>query len=75
VPGNHANLLVRFALDVLYARVQVANAGPMRLRPSDWMSFDCRTRVLFVRAAFIVFAFKLSVFRMLAAAGLALGRF
>ncbi|MGQ3179685.1 MAG: chromate transporter, partial [Blastomonas fulva] len=78
VVGVIANLSVWFALHVLFARVTIADVGPMQLNLPDWVSFDWRAGVLSVLAAVILFALKWSIFRMLAVlavAGLALGSF
>lgn len=76
VVGVIANLSVWFALHALFARVTIANVGPMQLNLPDWATFDWRAGVLSVLAAVILFALKWSIFRMLAVlavAGLALG--
>jgi len=76
VVGVIANLSVWFALHVLFARVTIADVGPMQLNLPDWATFDWRAGVLSVLAAVILFALKWSIFRMLAVlavAGLALG--
>jgi chromate transporter len=75
IVGVIANLSVWFALHVLFARVTVADMGPMRLNLPDWATFDWRAGVLSALAAVILFALKWSIFRMLAVlagAGLAL---
>lgn len=76
VVGVIANLSVWFALHVLFARVTIADVGPMQLNLPDCATFDWRAGVLSVLAAVILFALKWSIFRMLAVlavAGLALG--
>jgi len=76
VVGVIANLSVWFALHVLFARVTIADVGPMQLNLPDRATFDWRAGVLSVLAAVILFALKWSIFRMLAVlavAGLALG--
>jgi chromate transporter len=76
VVGVIANLSLWFALHVLFARVTIAEFGPMRLNVPDWVSFDWRAGVLSALAAVILFALKWSIFRMLAflaVTGLVLG--
>jgi len=76
VVGVIANLSVWFALHVLFARVTSTAIGPLRIQWPDLASLDWRAAVLSVAAAFILFALKWSIFRMLAVlavAGLALG--
>lgn len=76
VVGVIANLSVWFALHVLFARVGIVELGPIRLSLPDWLSFDWRAGMLSLLAAFILFALKWGVLRMLAIlalAGLALG--
>jgi len=76
VVGVIANLSVWFALHVLFARVAIAQIGPMQVNLPDWATFDWRAGLLSVLAALILFMLKWSIFRMLAVlamAGLALG--
>lgn len=76
VVGVIANLSVWFALHVLFARVTIADIGPMQLNLPEWATFDWRAGVLSVLAAVILFGLKWSILRMLAilaAAGLVLG--
>lgn len=76
IVGVIANLSVWFALHVLFARVIVAEVGPMRLHLPDWATIDWRAVTLSVLAAMLVFGLNWGIFRMLAVlamAGLVLG--
>ena len=46
VVGVIANLALWFALHVLFARVDVVEAGPLRLQSPDWTSFDWRAGLI-----------------------------
>ena len=76
VVGVIANLALWFALHVLFGRVEVAEAGPLRLQWPDWTSFDWRAALIAAAALALVFAFKRGIATTLAAAaamGLVLG--
>jgi chromate transporter len=76
VVGVIANLALWFALHVLFARVAVVEAGPVRLQAPDWASFDWRAGLIWVVALVLVFALKRGIITTLAvtaAMGLALG--
>jgi chromate transporter len=75
VVGVIANLTLWFALHVLFTRINESAAGPFKLMIPNWASLDWKAALLTVLAMILLFAFKLSIFRMLgamAAAGLAL---
>lgn len=77
VVGVIGNLSVWFALHVLFARVDVRMAGPLRLHIPDWSSFSWQAAVLSVLAAVLIFRFKWNVIKVLAlvgAGGLVLGQ-
>ena len=76
VVGVIANLALWFALHVLFARVAVIEAGPLRPQAPEWTSFDWRAGVISVVALALVFALKRGIVATLAvcaAMGLALG--
>lgn len=76
IVGVIANLSVWFALQVLFAKVDSATFGLVRVSAPDWITLDWRAGILSVLAFTLLFGFKWSVFRMLAilaVAGLALG--
>ena len=68
VVGVIANLALWFALIVLFGRVEVAEAGPLRLQWPDWTSFDWRAALIAAAALALVFAFKRGIATTLAAA-------
>lgn len=68
VVGVIANLTVWFALHVLFARVEEARFGVLRLYRPDWTSFDWRAAVLSVACCILVFGLKWPVVRVLVAA-------
>ena len=76
VVGVIANLALWFALHVLFARVAVVEAGPLRLQSPELASFDWRAGVISVVALVLIFALKRGIITTLgvaAAMGLALG--
>ena len=76
VVGVIANLALWFALHVLFARVTMAEAGPLRLQVPEWASFDWRAAAVATVALVLIFALKRGVIATLAvtaALGLALG--
>jgi chromate transporter len=76
VVGVIANLSLWFAVQVLFARVGIFSAGPIRTLAPDWGSFDWRAGLLAAAAAVLLFRFKLGVVKLLAisaAGGLVLG--
>jgi chromate transporter len=76
VVGVIANLALWFALHVLFARVAVVEAGPLRLQVPDWTSFDWRAGAISVVALVLIFALKrgiLTTLAVTAALGLMLG--
>ena len=76
VVGVIANLALWFALHVLFARVDVVEAGPLRLQSPDWTSFDWRAGLISAVAVVLVFALKRGIVTTLAvcaAMGLVLG--
>ena len=76
VVGVIANHALWCALHVLFGRVEVAEAGPLRLQWPDWTSFDWRAALIAAAALALVFAFKRGIATTLAAAaamGLVLG--
>jgi len=76
VVGVIANLALWFALHVLFARVAVVEAGPLRLQSPEWASFDWRAAVIAAVALVLIFRLKWSIIATLgvtAALGLMLG--
>jgi chromate transporter len=76
VVGVIANLALWFALHVLFARVAVAEAGPMRLQVPELASFDWRAALISMVALVLIFRAKWGIIRTLgvtAAMGLVLG--
>jgi chromate transporter len=76
VVGVIGNLTLWFALHVLFARVTVRAAGPLRLQVPDMASFDWRAALLAAIAALLIFRLRWGVIRVLglvALGGLALG--
>jgi chromate transporter len=76
VVGVIANLALWFALHVLFARVAVVEAGPLRLQVPEWMTFDWRAGAISVVALALVFALRRGIITTLAVTaglGLALG--
>jgi chromate transporter len=76
VVGVIANLALWFALHVLFARVTVLEAGPVRLQWPELASFDWRAAVISVVALVLIFGLKRGIITTLgvtAAMGLALG--
>jgi chromate transporter len=76
VVGVIANLALWFALHVLFARVGIIEAGPLRLQVPEWASFDWRAGVISVVALVLIFALKrgiLTTLAVCAAMGLVLG--
>jgi chromate transporter len=72
VVGVIANLALWFALHVLFARVSVAEAGPL----PDWTAFDWRAALISAAALVLIFALRRGIITTLAvtaAMGLALG--
>jgi chromate transporter len=65
VVGVIANLALWFALHVLFARVAVVAAGPVRLQVPDLSSFDWRAGAISIIAIVSIFALKWSVPRTL----------
>ena len=75
VVGVIANLSVWFAVHVLFARVGIFAAGPVRVIAPDWTSFDWRAALLAALAAVLLLRFRIGVLKLLAlaaAGGLAL---
>ena len=76
VVGVIANLALWFSLHVLFARVAVVEAGPLRLQLPDWTSFDWRAGVISAVALVLIFVLKRGIITTLGAAaalGLVLG--
>jgi len=76
VVGVIANLALWFALHVLFAVVDVVEAGPVRLQVPELASFDWRAALIAVVALVLIFRVKWGIIRTLAvtaAMGLALG--
>jgi chromate transporter len=76
VVGVIANLALWFALHVLFARVAVVAAGPLRLQVPEWATFDWRAGAISVMALVLIFALKRGIVTTLgvtAALGLVLG--
>jgi chromate transporter len=76
VVGVIANLTVWFALHVLFTKVSVVEAGPVRLSFPAWQSFDIAAALIAALSIWLLFARKWSVIRLLgvaAAAGLVAG--
>jgi chromate transporter len=61
VVGVIANLALWFALHVLFARVSMLKAGPVRLQWPDLASFDWRAAVIAAIALVLVFRLKQGV--------------
>lgn len=77
VVGVIANLSLWFALHVLFARVGVVQAGPMRLQMPQLDSFDWRAALLAALAALLIFRLRWNLIRVLGLAamgGLVLGQ-
>jgi len=77
IVGVIANLSVWFALHVLFTRVSVHAAGPLRVMLPDPASFDWRVAAISIVAAVLTFRWGWSVLRVLALAalsGLVLGQ-
>ncbi|MCW1428075.1 chromate efflux transporter [Novosphingobium sp. JCM 18896] len=70
VVGVIANLSLWFLLHVLFARVEEATAGPLRLYVPDASTFDWRAALLALVAAVLIFRFRLNVIKVLALAAL-----
>lgn len=78
VVGVIANLSVWFLLHVLFARIDKAGFGPLRLSVPDWSTFDWRAGLLAILAALLIFRFRWNVIKVLIAAaigGLVLSQF
>jgi chromate transporter len=76
VVGVIANLALWFGLHVLFMRVAVVEAGPMRLQVPDWASFDWRAGLIAGVALALIFGLRRGIVTTLgitAALGLALG--
>jgi len=76
VVGVIANLALWFALHVLFLRVAVVEAGPLRLQSPELASFDWRAALIAVVALLVLFGFKRGIATTLgatAALGLVLG--
>jgi chromate transporter len=76
VVGVIANLALWFALHVLFARVAVLEAGPLRLQSPEWASFDWRAAAIAAVALVLMFRLKWGIIATLgvsAALGLVLG--
>src|SRR5690606_8827497 len=76
VVGVIANLALWFALHVMFARVGMVAAGPLRLQWPDWISFDWRAAVISLAALALIFGARWGIIRTLAATaamGLVLG--
>ena len=58
VVGVIANLALWFALHVLFARVEIVVAGPLRLYVPEWASFDWRAAAIAVLALVLVFRLR-----------------
>jgi len=77
VVGVIANLTMWFLIHVLFARVNVVEAGPLTLQVPDWSSLDWRAVLIAALAAVLIFRFNWSVMKVLAvsaALGLGLGQ-
>ena len=70
VVGVIANLTVWFALHVLFARIDVVEAGPLRLQLPAMATLDWRAAVLAVLAAIMIFRLRWNVLLTLALAAL-----
>jgi len=76
VVGVIANLALWFTLHVLFARVAVAEAGPLRLQVPEWASLDWRAGLIAAVAMALIFGLGRGIFTTLgvaAAMGLVLG--
>lgn len=76
VVGVIANLSAWFFIHVLFARVAVLTAGPLRITSPDFATFDWRAGLLAVISALLLFRLKWNIIRVLAVAaagGLLLG--
>ena len=76
IVGVIANLALWFALHVLFARVAVLEAGPLRLQSPEWASFDWRAAAIAAVALLLIFRLKWGIIATLgvtAALGHALG--
>jgi chromate transporter len=77
VVGVIANLAIWFALHVLFARVTIAETGPLRLQIPDPTTLDWRAALIAAVAAILIFRTRLGIFATLATAailGLLLGQ-
>ena len=73
VVGVIANLTAWFVLHVLFARVEIVVAGPLRLYVPEWASFDWRAAAIAVLALVLVFRLRWDMVATLGtAAGLGL---
>jgi chromate transporter len=76
VVGVIANLALWFALHVLFTRVTVVEAGPLRLQAPDWTTYDWRAALISLVALGLIFGAKWGIIRTLVVAavmGLTLG--
>lgn len=76
VVGVIANLAIWFALHVLFTRVDVITAGPLRLQAPDLASFDWRVAAIGLLASILIFRLGQGIAATLglaALAGLVLG--
>ena len=71
VVGVIANLALWFALHVLFARVSVVAAGPVRLQWPDPASFDWRAAAIAAVALVLIFGARWGIIATLAAAAAA----
>jgi chromate transporter len=69
VVGVIANLALWFSLHVLFARVAVVEAGPLRLQWPDLASFDWRAALISVVALVLIFGLKRGIASTLVASG------
>ena len=70
VVGVIGNLTVWFTLHVLFARVDEARFGVLRLYMPDWASLDWHAAMLTMLSALLIFRFGWSVMRVLGAAAI-----
>lgn len=68
VVGVIANLALWFALHVLFLRVQVLEAGLLRLQVPEWSSFHWRAALIATVAAVLIFKLKWGIIRTLGVA-------
>lgn len=74
VVGVIANLTVWFTMHVLFAQVDQANFGPIRIYLPEWSQLDWRAAIIALLGLVLTFALKWDVLRVLvvsAVAGLA----